>query len=542
MNLFKHLSLTQKILVIPSLGSLAFIAFVILSSSTATKNVALLKTTQHLSFPQLQKSESLAIDLERIKEMIESSVTTGDEDTLNSAKAFRQKVKGIISEVEDLNSKMGQPKISLSKTYEAYFTVAFKLAGAMVLGEAEELNPEDLPALSSQMNSTYAAAKKLIDTHKKESLENFNAQIDEANDNAESLKKVGIIAGAIITTLLFLVAFPIQKVIVGNINQVIASLKDIAQDNGDLSVRIKTDSKDEIGDLVYWFNEFVAKLSGVIEEVVATATPLSELAKSLTQLMDEMNASVTSQQQSTSEAKHAVEDMTASVDAIAANASDAASAADVATNVVGEGKKIVQQSVVNIEQLAANVSDTGDVVRQLEEDSNQVGVVLDVIKSIAEQTNLLALNAAIEAARAGEQGRGFAVVADEVRTLASRTQKSTEEIQSTIEKLQAAAASTVAAMAQGAEYAGNSVSISSKSGDSLEEINDAIMQMTQMNGQIADATNQQRSVAQSIVTHVDEINYQTEFTANHSNQLAEVSSELARFANTLDTITGQFKI
>ena len=348
---------------------------------------------------------------------------------------------------------------------------------------------------------------------------------------------------AIITTvLLFATALPIVQGIKGSIVQVVNSLRDIAQEDGDLTVRINTSAKDEIGELVKWFNLFMQKLQDVIKEIVNSTIPLSQLAQKLNQLTEETNQIIDIQRTSADSAKRAVDDMSESVSAVAESAAEASNAAGDASTASEDGQRVVEDTVRNIQNLAAKVKDSADVIQKLEADSNQVGVVLDVIKGIAEQTNLLALNAAIEAARAGEQGRGFAVVADEVRTLASRTQQSTEEIQNTIEQLQNAARMAVAAMAKGTEGAEISVETAHKAGDSLSVIAETIAKISDMNEQIARSTDQQQTVSSAIVGHVDEINRRTEETSNSSGKLAEASAELANLATSLEKIARQFKV
>ena len=315
----------------------------------------------------------------------------------------------------------------------------------------------------------------------------------------------------------------------------------MAQEDGDLTIRIKTNNTDEIGDLVYWFNQFIAKLQGVVKDIGNSSKPLSNLAENLNQVSNQARQTISSQQMAAADAKAAVDEMTTSVGAVASSANEAALAAGEASTAADDGQRVVNQTVNSIQSLAARVEETAVVIKKLEQDSNQVGVVLDVIKGIAEQTNLLALNAAIEAARAGEQGRGFAVVADEVRTLASRTQKSTEEIQATIEQLQDAARSAVSVMAKGTEQASVSVDEANKAGASLNAITKTISRITRMNDQIANSTGEQQRVADMISSNVDEINDRTEDTTSSSEQLTLVSGELEQLSKDFNRIMQQFK-
>ena len=296
-----------------------------------------------------------------------------------------------------------------------------------------------LGELSAQMNQSYDGAIAAMSQFRDAQQAAFEEAFKNTDSANTSLISTGVILAVVVTILLFGTAVPIVRGIKQSIDDVVRSLKDIAQENGDLTVRIETKSEDEIGELVYWFNQFMDKLQGVVRDVVEASLPLSNLAQNLRGVTEETQRTIDVQQKSATNAKRAVDTMSGSVDGVAHSAAQAASDANEATTAASEGRQIVQQTVTSIQQLAENVRETADVIARLESDSNKVGSVLDVIKGIAEQTNLLALNAAIEAARAGEQGRGFAVVADEVRTLASRTQQSTEEIQSTIEQLQNAA-------------------------------------------------------------------------------------------------------
>ncbi len=241
---------------------------------------------------------------------------------------------------------------------------------------------------------------------------------------------------------------------------------------------------------------------------------------------DETNASVHRQQTEIEQVAAAMEEMSASVREVAGNASGAASAAERASQAASNGQKVVQATMQSIQNLAGEVERAANVIHKLEADSEGIGKVLDVIRSIAEQTNLLALNAAIEAARAGEQGRGFAVVADEVRTLASRTQQSTQEIQQMIECLQSGARDAVSVMAQGRSRASASVDQAGRAQDSLTEITKAVGDITEVNGQIARAAEQQSVVASEVSRSLQSINDVADRTTRDVARTADSSRRL----------------
>ncbi|MCC2617626.1 methyl-accepting chemotaxis protein [Aestuariibacter halophilus] len=539
MNFLLRMSIAQKLFLIPIIGTAMFVVYLLITSVTALNNVASLEDAKDVQFPALQASSSALVDMEKVRDVLASAVTTGDEESLNQASEYANQARQGLNTIKSVAPNLSAQANGIQKTFDDYYSLAFEVSKSMVDGTADF---SKLGQLSSQMNEYYDKATKDLAAFRDARLNDFESAISESNSAAQRMIVVGVVMGIFTTVVLFATAFPIVNSLKSSVNKVVDSLRDIAQENGDLTVRLDTRNKDEIGDLVYWFNQFMEKLQNVVKDIVNASLPLSELAQNLNQLTDDTNRTIEVQQRSASQAKSGVDHLTESVNSVATSAAEAATAASEASDAAHDGQAVVDETVRSIQQLATNVQETADVIKKLEADSNQVGVVLDVIKGIAEQTNLLALNAAIEAARAGEQGRGFAVVADEVRTLASRTQQSTEEIQTTIEQLQNAARSAVTVMGRGTDQADASVETANKAGASLEVITNTIGKITHMNDQIAASTGEQQKVADTICMNVDEINEKTAETSNSSGRMASVSSELAQLAKHLEAITKQFKV
>ncbi|AMJ97239.1 chemotaxis protein [Alteromonas macleodii] len=539
MNFLKKMPIATKIFLIPGIAALSFIIYLLITVYTALNNGATLEKVQKVQFPALQLSASTLVDMQKVRDTLASAVTTGDEDTLTMAQELAEEAKSGLNQIASISPEFRSEISRISSGFDSYFDVAYDVSQSMVNGTADFSR---LGELSAQMNQSYDGAIAAMSQFRDAQQAAFEEAFKNTDSANTSLISTGVILAVVVTILLFGTAVPIVRGIKQSIDDVVRSLKDIAQENGDLTVRIETKSEDEIGELVYWFNQFMDKLQGVVRDVVEASLPLSNLAQNLRGVTEETQRTIDVQQKSATNAKRAVDTMSGSVDGVAHSAAQAASDANKATTAASEGRQIVQQTVTSIQQLAENVRETADVIARLESDSNKVGSVLDVIKGIAEQTNLLALNAAIEAARAGEQGRGFAVVADEVRTLASRTQQSTEEIQSTIEQLQNAAHSAVEVMSRGTEQATSSVETANKAGSSLETITSTIGRINQMNEQIAHNTEDQRTVAVDIVRHVDEIHERTEQTASRSGELGSMCNELADLAQHLESIAKQFRV
>ena len=311
---------------------------------------------------------------------------------------------------------------------------------------------------------------------------------------------------------------------------------------GELFARMAIESQDEMQQIAHDFNHMAEKFEALVQQIVSATTQLASASEQVSVISQDSATNIDNQRRETEQVATAMNEMAATVQEVARNASEAAGAASHADNEAGAGRAVVRETTASIENLAHEVESAAQVVQQLANDSESIGAVLDVIKGIAEQTNLLALNAAIEAARAGEQGRGFAVVADEVRTLASRTQDSTKEIEGMIEQLQNGARNAVEVMENGREKARTGVDQTKQAVQALDAITKAVATINQMNTQIASAAEQQRATTEEMNRNIININQIAEQTATSAIQTTTASDELARLSAQLQSLVNQFKL
>jgi len=336
--------------------------------------------------------------------------------------------------------------------------------------------------------------------------------------------------------------FVMSKIIISPLTDLALKLQDICSGDGDLTARLEVKGKTEFAWVASSFNTFVKKIAKTITVISDTSEKLVSASHNLAQITESTEQGVERQLAETTQVATAMEEMTATVQEVARNAVNASDAAATADAEAATGKSIVKLAVDQINQLASEVENAANVIHELENDSNSIGEVLSVIQGIAEQTNLLALNAAIEAARAGEQGRGFAVVADEVRTLASRTQVATEEIKTIIEQLQTRSKEAVAVMAKGCENANSGVEKATAAGKALNDIASKVADIDDMNALIATAAREQCSVAEEVNQSVIRISQLTEQTTEGSSHASRASEELEQQASRLNELASHFKI
>ncbi|MNM48115.1 Methyl-accepting chemotaxis protein PctB [compost metagenome] len=370
-------------------------------------------------------------------------------------------------------------------------------------------------------------------------LQKLQADLDaQRKSDTFGMAMVGLVIAGIGLLVIWLVGHGIAR----PLKQMVAMLDDIAQGEGDLTRRLTSDRADELGSIAKGFNTFLAKLQAMITQVVTSVQSVSDSSEHTADIAIRTNTGVHKQMAEIDQVATAVQEMTATAQDVARNATQAAQAASHADQAASQGMQIVRDTSNSIGALAVEIGRAVGVVQTLAKDSENINAILTAIRGIAEQTNLLALNAAIEAARAGEQGRGFAVVADEVRNLAQKTQKATEEIQTMIQQLQQGTRDVVRVMEDSQNRTDESVLHASKAAEALETITQAVSVINDMNTQIASAAEEQSAVADDINRNVINIGQVANEVAGGADESSAASADLTKLAEQQRRLINQFRV
>jgi methyl-accepting chemotaxis protein len=348
---------------------------------------------------------------------------------------------------------------------------------------------------------------------------------------------VAVVAFVVVALLIGIIFVLIRRIVLHPLTEVIGKM-----DNADLNTALNSNRTDEIGSLQIAFDRFVFSIKETLMQVSESAAAVASASSEISSSTEEMAAGAQKQTSQAGEVASAVEEMTNTIVENSKNASNTADTAKQARMSAEEGGKIVESTVVGMKRIADVVNKSAETVKALGQSSNQIGEIIGVIDDIADQTNLLALNAAIEAARAGEQGRGFAVVADEVRKLAERTTKATKEIADMIKKIQSETVGAVSSMEEGTKEVDNGIQLADKAGSSLQEIVTISQKVMDMVTQIAAASEEQSSASEQISKNVEAISSVTSESAQGTQQIAHAAEDLNRLTENLQQLVGKFNL
>ena len=425
---------------------------------------------------------------------------------------------------------------TFDQIWPTYLSSSERILSLLDKGQIEQARTE----LNTTNNELFRQARELI----RVMVESNNRQIKEGAIAAEALRDSALtwmISGIVLAFIIaIIVGVLITRLITRPIAQAVASAQRIA--DGDLTQTISTERTDEAGQLLVALSDMQGGLKHTLLEIANASDQLASAAEELSAVTGESTRGLTRQNDEIQQAATAVNQMTAAVDEVAGNAVSTSQASSQATTEAEEGREQVAQAVSGMNSMVVEINDSTKSVEGLASQVREIGKVIDVIRGIADQTNLLALNAAIEAARAGEQGRGFAVVADEVRALAHRTQVSTEDIEKMIGEVQVGADGAVAAMNKSLSWANNTQVLAQNAGEALQRITASVAKINERNLVIASASEEQAQVAREVDRNLLNIQDQSTQTAAGAHQTNASSQDLSRLATSFSVLVGKFKL
>ena len=548
MEWHKDLSVNQKL----TYPSLLLAGVVIFASSTGILGLKTLNNSANMLALEYLPSQSELLQAD--KELYQAQVAERSlmfvnvgTDSYNSL--LKQHTNSISLVKEHLNqfadvttSPLAKEKLNeLNRSFEMWQTTTTEISNQRTQnGRNGRTTAIDLSfgQAATQFEQLHQNINQLIDDLNS----NTTAAVTQVEDDAYHWQEMQLIALtiSILICILFIVALP--KLISKPLAVLLAKIHDITDGDGDLTERVQLTSKDELGDLANAFNHFLDNLHGIISQFKQSTSELNIAAEGLANTSATAKHTLMDQQAATHRIADASDHIAASVHEVSVSASRAADAAKQADVFTADGQERVKKTINVIRELAGDVGTAEMQINKLEQERQHIGRVLEVIQSIAEQTNLLALNAAIEAARAGEQGRGFAVVADEVRSLASKTHQSTEEIKLMIANVQNGTQSAVAAINIGNEKAISSVEAASNAGEALAHIADMVSQISEMNNQIALAAKAQTTMANESHQNIQHIAEQSEDSLRTTDEIYAASVQLSSMAGNLTSLVSRFKL
>lgn len=393
-----------------------------------------------------------------------------------------------------------------------------------------EINPilDELDSILNELLDEYRNI--MFDTN-----EEVMSQANKTNNMVGSLFIFGIVA-------VLLVSWLMVRAITRPLKKAVSAMDDIAEGDGDLTQRLDENGRDEISQLASGFNKFAGSIRDILTEVQNSSEILTKSAQEMTEITDDSSSTTQQQRVETEHVASAITEMSVTAQEVLNHAISVSDAAANANDETNKGREIVTQAIESVKQLESEIENNSTMMQKLGKEIQAIGTVLDVIQNITEQTNLLALNAAIEAARAGEQGRGFAVVADEVRTLATRTAESTQEIQGIIESIQRDAKTVTANAGNNQLIAKTTSELAAKAGVSLDEIAHAVLNATDKAAQIATITQQQSAVAEEISRNVENITLLADHTTSISNKVSMGSQDQQTLSENLHKLVARFKL
>jgi len=539
-NKFKNLSVFIKINVITVIAMFALIVVLILNASAISENNKSLDELKDKRYLIAQYSTANSFIINRIDELYTQAVSFGDEDLITAA---GEQYNLLITNIEKIEALDNASNTELLEKFKADLNSYNQTAVEIVKGFINEsLDFSIIQEKSKIKADLYGSINTALDEYKMNSDDLYSKMANDAKTRSQNAINNSLIISITLTILIIILGYVIGANIRKAASDAACTLGELANGDGDLKSRLNVESEDEIGQLAKNFNKFMELLRGAISDVMSVVQPLLDNSTRLIQRMETAESAMHKQSEDSELVSQSMQEMHHSVNEISNSAALASQATSDAEIEAQQSLEILSKSMAASQALNIEIKGASSVIHKLAEDTQNVNTILDVITAIAAQTNLLALNAAIEAARAGEHGRGFAVVADEVRGLASRTSKSTTEIRELLTALTEAATASVDSMESASAQAERNEEYAAQTGESVQKIAEHINTINGMNTQVATATEEQTAVATTVIENVNDMNTSISSTLEALGGIRDVSSNLHTLSDDLLEAASKFKL
>ncbi|OHB69554.1 MAG: hypothetical protein A2W23_04055 [Planctomycetes bacterium RBG_16_43_13] len=535
---FLHcLQIKQKIFICFCIISLLFVCTAVFSfvSSRNVRNQSV--ELRNNSFIALQHAQILTSEFNAIGDHFSNAWTFSDAGILLKSNENVDRFTASINELRKRAPERLKDIVEINKLFDEFNNDGRLIANGLISG--------DVQSIESRMKRFGEVTSKLryrLDLFKKNSSDHLSSKLDSIEDTSRRNTVIVTIISLAMIIVSLSMAILISRMIVTPLHQLAKAFNEIAEGDGDLRRRLDTSRLDEAGEVAKGFNTFADKLTMVLAKVVELTQRVGVSAMQLSATAEQISRGTQDQNIQVAQVASAIEEMSATVIQVANNTGQASEFARTASDMAINGGKIVSRTVTGMQSIARSVEESAKTIGELGRNSDQIGEIILVINDIADQTNLLALNAAIEAARAGEHGKGFAVVADEVRKLAEKTSKATKEIREKIEVIQKRTAGAVDAMNNGKKDVDIGVELASEAGESLTSIVEIVNKVSNMIVQIAAAEEQHSAAAGEISSNIECIATVTSEAAGSVKDTSHAANELSMIASELQAMTSQFKL
>jgi methyl-accepting chemotaxis protein len=536
--MLKYLSLLKKIWLIIAIAILAFLIVLTSSIYFTARNADSIVLIKDKMYDSSKLASQMVVEFNAVEEFFTQSVSLSDPDILSTAKATEERVVASLAQLKKLDTANLKQLETLEQNFSAYAKAAAEIAQSMIDGT---LDMGAAQSIIQNKTALYETAKSGFVAYEKQTDDNFQQILVDMSASSERSVLIIVLCGTVLLIIMAVVGHVIGRNISKTANSLASSLQVLASGKGSLSSRLTIDSEDEFGAVARNFNEFISLLQSSFVAIAQLVDPVSRTADELAKGMKELDCMTSQQKNDADTVSHSMEEMQSSVKDISQSANAASGSANDASRLAKLGYEKTTSSVQASKDLAGEIAQTSSVITDLAKQTQEVGGILKSINDIADQTNLLALNAAIEAARAGEQGRGFAVVADEVRLLSSRTASSVTTIRDLLGKLTQNVDSAVRLMDQAVTKANNSAVLTAEAGSSIELINQEIDKINMVNAQIATATEEQTMVASLVLDNTHQMADSFSRTIQVQYTVADISDQLRGLAQELNTVSSKFR-